>query len=120
MSRRRRFGSRAVVADIVLDDAPNAAAERERLVNACIETLDIATTDAIREVLSRALKDVNVVPVYADGETFDGNRHNAVDVTPTGEELMHNRISETERPGYTDHGILIRPPDVVVYRKDRS
>jgi hypothetical protein len=120
MKVRRRGKSRAVYADVVLDEEMDVVGERDRLVAACIETLDIATTDAIREVVGRALRDVRVEPVFADGETFDGNRHNAVDVAPTSEELMHNRVSETERPGYTDHGVLIRPPDVVVYRKDRS
>jgi molecular chaperone GrpE (heat shock protein) len=94
--------------------------DRDRLVRACIETLDVAPTDAIRSLMERALRDVGVEAVYADGETFDGTRHRAVDTTPTGNELLHNRVSATERPGYLDHGTLIRPPEVVVYRSTTS
>jgi molecular chaperone GrpE len=50
------------------------------------------------------------------GEAFDSSRHRALDTVPTEDELRHDVVAETVRPGYDDRGRVVRRAEVIVYR----
>jgi hypothetical protein len=91
--------------------------ERAALVELCIDLADRlgATAPGLRARLHRGLADVGVVPIEPDGELFDGARHDAVDREPTADPARDRTVASTERAGYSDHGTLLRRPEVVVY-----
>jgi len=67
-------------------------------------------------VLTRDLAAVGVTVEFADGELFDAVRHNPVGTEPTTDPAADLRVASTVRLGYTDHGSVVRTPDVIVYR----
>ncbi|MDP9220329.1 MAG: nucleotide exchange factor GrpE [Actinomycetota bacterium] len=90
--------------------------QRDSLVKTCIGIGDGVDNPAVRERLTRALAEVGVLAVHPDGELFDPARHRAVDRVPAADPALHNRVASTERLGYLDHGLLLRPADVTVYQ----
>ena len=97
-------------------DDPTAA-DRKRLVDACIDVGDRLRTvsPALWQKLERALAEAGIEPVGADGEQFDPDRHHAVGNEPTTDPAQDLRVV-TDLPGYTDRGAPLRRPQVVVYR----
>lgn len=90
--------------------------QRDSLVQACIGLGDSVENPAVRERLTRALAEVGVLAMRADGELFDPAWHRAVDRVGAADPLLHNRVAGTARVGYVDHGRLVRPADVTVYQ----
>jgi hypothetical protein len=90
--------------------------DRATLVAGCLELSDLAPEDPVRELVAVALARVGVVPVTGEGEVFDPRRHRAIGRVVTTDAALHRRVAATQRPGYLDHGQLLRPPMVSVYR----
>ncbi len=90
----------------------------ERAIAASSETQN---TDALRTgvdltmvKLVSALKSVGVERMPGVGAAFDPNFHEAVVQTAPSEEHPNGTISQELRPGYTQHGHVIRPSMVAV------
>ena len=90
----------------------------ERAIAASTETQN---TDALRTgvdltlaKLVAALKSVGVERMPGVGAAFDPNLHEAVVQTAPSEEHPNGTISQELRPGYTQHGHVIRPSMVAV------
>jgi hypothetical protein len=97
-----------------VDPAP--AQQRDSLVRLCVELYDGLDNPALRERLARALAEVGVVAVQADGMVFDPRQHRAIGRVTATDPALHNLVASTERPGYADHGQLLRPADVSVFQ----
>jgi molecular chaperone GrpE len=95
-----------------------ATAERARLVASCADLADRLRDQlpSLYAVLTRDLAAVGVTVELANGELFDAGRHNPVGTEPTSDPAADLRVAETVRLGYADHGSVVRPPDVIVYR----
>lgn len=93
------------------------ADQRATLVAACIAAVDLAQNEGVREQLTRALESAGVTRLEVDGETFDPNRHHAVDRLHTHDPAQHNTVI-TDRAGWLDGNQILRLPDVIVYRTD--
>jgi hypothetical protein len=110
-------------ATLVRADPPGLAtaqAERARLVEACAELADRLRDHqpGLFTVLSRDLKAVGITMQVPDGEYFSADRHNPVGIEKTSDPDDNMRVAATTRLGYTDHGVTVRVPDVIVYRSD--
>jgi hypothetical protein len=99
-------------------DGSGATAERARLVASCADLADRLRDrqPALYAKLTRDLAAVGVTVETADGERFDAERHNPVGTEPTAEPTDDLRVATTVRVGYSDHGVVVRSPDVIVYR----
>lgn len=102
-----------------------AGGGRDDLVLACIRYRDrLAERDpATGRRLLAVLREVGVDEIWADGEPFDTERHESVDVTAAPRGELHDRVAQTVRLGYRDGDRILRLPAVVVYRfpgADRS
>jgi hypothetical protein len=53
-------------------------------------------------------------------ETLDPARQHVIGTRPTADPALHGRIAEIVGPGYVFHGRVIRPEQVVTWRKTRS
>lgn len=104
-----RVGSRA-----------RSTGDRDRLVGECIAVRDQLSSGALRSRLGRALSDVGILDVDPIGQPFDAELHTAVEVVPTTDRSLHNRVASTERVGYRDGERPLRLPEVAVYRCDRE
>ena len=91
-------------------------ADRGALVQLCLYALDRARSDGVAERIERGLAGVGVLPVRPDGEPFDPARHEAAGAVPTDDTTLAGLIAETEVPGFTDHGRVLRVPVVTVYQ----
>lgn len=111
-------GSTAPQADVERAAAEQAVAERARLVEACADLADRLRDHqpALYAVLRKDLEGVGVSVQLADGETLDTARHNPVGTEPTSDPGQHLSVAATMRLGYLDHGVVVRQPDVIVYR----
>jgi hypothetical protein len=91
---------------------------RDALVQACIRYRDLLAErhPALAETLSAALQASGVRETTAEGQLFDGRLHEAVDVQPTADPRLHDRVARTVRWGYADGDRVLRVPQVIVYR----
>jgi hypothetical protein len=96
------------------------SAHRDVLVQLCVELHDAVDRPALRERLIRTLESVGVRRIDSDGAVFDAAHHLALDRVPCGDPTLHNRVAATERAGYLDRGVLLRPAEVTVYRSERA
>jgi hypothetical protein len=98
--------------------ADQAVAERTRLVEACADLADRLRDHqpAVYAVLRKDLEGVGVTVQLADGEVFDAGRHNPVGTEPTSDPSRDLSVAATMRLGYRDHGVVVRQPDVIVYK----
>lgn len=98
---------------------PTAAAERDELVRALIDTADQVTSDAVRTSIVQRLGAVGVEPILVTaGERFDPSVHRGVEAAPASGPEQADTIAALERPGWVDRGRVLRPPEVVVHRWD--
>lgn len=91
-------------------------ADRGALVRLCLYALDRARSEGVAERIERGLAGVGVTPVRPDGLPFDPSRHEAAGTVPTDDAGLAGVIAETEVPGFTDQGRLLRAPVVTVYQ----
>lgn len=94
-------------------------AERKALVQACIYVRDRATSKAIADRIGWTLHEVGVATTAAASGPFDPARHEAGGAVPTDDPRLDGTIAAVEAPGYVDHGVVLRPPVVTVYRGRR-
>jgi hypothetical protein len=85
-----------------------------------VDLLEAVPSDSLRYRIRRVLSDAGIVEYGADGEVFDPERHNVVDVESTDDPSRESRIARTVRPGFSDGARVIRPAEVLVYRGSRS
>jgi hypothetical protein len=86
------------------------------LAGEVVGLLDAAPSDSMRYRIRRMLSDAGVVEYAADGEVFDPERHNVVDVEWTDDPARESRVARTLRPGFADGPRILRVADVLVYR----
>jgi hypothetical protein len=86
------------------------------LAGEVVELIDAAPSDSMRYRIRRILSDAGVVEYAADGEVFDPERHNVVDVEWTDDPTRESRVASTLRPGFADGPRIVRAADVLVYR----
>ncbi|MCB0976782.1 MAG: hypothetical protein KDB02_04920 [Acidimicrobiales bacterium] len=95
----------------------DATGDRDRLVAALIEVADEVSSDAVRTGIAQRLSAVGVeAVVVAPGERFDASTQRGVHAEPAPSPDRADTVVSTERPGWTDRGKVLRPPEVVVYR----
>jgi hypothetical protein len=101
---------------------PAGAADREALVQACIDLSDRLrdANPALWRRMCRGLAAVGVEVLVADGQRFDPDTHDAVGREPTADAARHLTVATTEFCGFTDRGRLLRRPEVVVYRLEET
>ncbi|GAA4583366.1 hypothetical protein GCM10023194_20480 [Planotetraspora phitsanulokensis] len=94
---------------------------RDALVDACIRFRDQLgeRQPLLADRLLDALGSAGVREIGADGQSFDGRVHEAVDVVPTADPRLQDVVAATERPGYVDGDRVVRVPRVSVYRLER-
>jgi hypothetical protein len=92
-------------------------ADRRALVQLCLYALDRARSDGVAERIERGLAGVGVLPVRPDGEPFNPALHEAAGAVPTDDDALAGLIAETEVPGFTDQGRVLRVPVVMVYQR---
>lgn len=93
-------------------------AERAQLVLACASLADRLRDrqPALYGVLTRDLASVGVTVRVVDGEPYDVDLYEPVGFEPTADPAEDLRVAETVRVGVIDHGAVVRPPEVIVYR----
>jgi hypothetical protein len=94
--------------------------ERRRLATALIDLLDQVPSESLRYRVRRALSDAGIAEYGADGQPFDPARHQVVDVRLTDDPSQERRVARTLRPGFSDGEAVLRPADVLVYRRQAS
>lgn len=98
------------------------ARERAMLIDGLVD-LDQTWGDrfeSLREKIRRTLAQVGVDAIIpAAGEPFDAAEHESVGAESTTAEHLHETIVSADAAGYVDRGIVVRQPQVVVYRLDR-
>jgi hypothetical protein len=85
-----------------------------------VDLLDAAPSDSLRYRIRRTLSDAGIVEYAADGEVFDPERHNVVDLEWTDDPTRSSRVARTLRPGFADGAHIVRAADVLVYRESHT
>lgn len=118
---RRPPSSPAVSADRGSAGSHGANATTEGvLAREMVDLLDTLPNESQRYQVHRALSDAGIVEFEADGELFDPERHEVVDVEWTDDRSRESRVARTVRPGYADGTRVIRAAEVLVYRGSRT
>lgn len=94
--------------------------DRRALIELCLYARDRVSSAAAAERIDAGLAELGVQSVRPDGEPFDPARHEAASTVPTSDPDRHDTVAETEMPGYSDRGEVIRVPVVAVYRLDAA
>ena len=103
------------------DQARQAAAERGAMVAALLEVIDTSTSDAVRTQVTERLAGVAVLPFDVPvGSPFDPGVHRGVQSVAAPSADHDSLVAGTDRPGWADRGAVLRQPEVIVYRWDRS
>lgn len=99
-------------------DPGPAGRQRRLLVVALIDLRDRLQSEALRTEIGAKLAEVGVTEIVVGrGELFDAQRHRGVDAEDTDDAALDQKVAATERPGFLDGDVVIRPPDVVVFRR---
>lgn len=94
-----------------------AEEDRRALVAAIIEASDVVSSEAVCATLAERLEAVGVEAIdVAPGSAFDPATHRGVHAEPAPGPEQDGTVAHTDRPGWRDRGIVLRPPEVVVYR----
>lgn len=113
MDRFRKTATEELVVALlpVIDDLERAiaAGAETRNVDAVLEGVELTLSK-----MMNVLKAEGVERIPGVGAAFDPNYHDAITQTPPSEEHPNGTISEEIRPGYTQHGHVIRPSMVAV------
>ncbi len=97
--------------------ARQASAERGALVAALLEVVDTSTSDAVRTQVAERLAAVAVLPFEVPaGSPFDPAVHRGVQSAAAPSADHHNLVASTDRQGWADRGVVLRQPEVIVYR----
>lgn len=102
-------------------DAPagdRAERDRRQLIELLIYAWDRARSPGVWERLTEGLAAVGVSVERPDGQRFDPTRHEVGGVEITDDDGKIDLIAETELAGFTDRGVVLRDPVVVVYRRE--
>lgn len=70
--------------------------------------------EMVREGMIHALKEANVVEIDSLGETFDPNKHQAVQTIPVSDGQKSDEIVQVLQKGYSLHDRVLRPAMVIV------
>ena len=99
-------------------EPPDAAAERDAILRACLDLSDWLR-DAAPTAWSRLVRDLAAIGVdvqIPDGAPFDAEAHDAVGTQAAADRAQDMTVAETVSSGFTDRGRMLRRPQVVVYR----
>ncbi|WP_212754550.1 hypothetical protein [Nakamurella aerolata] len=98
--------------------AAGVESERRQLIELLIYAWDRARSPGVWERLTEGLASVGVSVERPDGQRFDPTRHEVGGVEVTDDDSKVDLIAETELAGFTDRGVVLRDPVVVVYRRE--
>jgi molecular chaperone GrpE len=76
----------------------------------------LEAAQAVERKLLRALENVGLEPVKAEGTPFDPTIHEAITTVATEKKKEDNLIADVFQPGYLFKGTLVRPARVRVKR----
>ena len=118
MEEERRFYPLPFVRDMieVLDDLHRACQMAEKSPEAA------AFAQGLRMVCDRfeqTLRKHHCLPIEAEGQAFDPHYHEAIGEHPT-EEFPEGNVAHVARIGYTLHGRVVRPAQVLVAKKPQG
>ncbi|WP_121394922.1 nucleotide exchange factor GrpE [Actinokineospora cianjurensis] len=94
------------------------APDRAALVDCAIrlrDQLGDRAPDLAHRLLS-ALNATGITEITADGALFDPHHHTAAGTVEAPRPDFRDRVAETRKPGYLDHGTVLRLPEVILYR----
>jgi hypothetical protein len=97
-------------------DSGGRGGDQRALAGDLVDLLDAAPSDSLRYRIRRTLTDAGISEYAADGEVFDPERHNVVDVEWTDDPSRESRVARTLRPGFADGTHIVRAAEVLVYR----
>jgi hypothetical protein len=95
------------------------AGDRERLIAGLMQARDALAVDATASLTAlEALAGVGVEVLDPKGAPFDPSTQQALDSEVTSEVALQDTVADVERVGYFDRkrGVVVRQPEVVVYR----
>ncbi len=94
-----------------------AVEQRDKLLQALIDSRDQIDSLALRAAIGRSLAEVGVMEIApAVGEPFDADQHQAVRPVPTNDAVAASTVAALESPGYHRDGQLIRAARVNVFQ----
>lgn len=99
-----------------LDELARLQVDRQRFIELCLYARDRVSSPAAAERIDAGLLELGIEALRPDGERFDPALHEAAATVATDDPALHGMIAETETPGYSDGGYVVRPPIVTVYR----
>ncbi|MFC5285602.1 nucleotide exchange factor GrpE [Actinokineospora guangxiensis] len=91
-------------------------ADRKAMVSLCLYAHDRARSSGVAERLEEGLAAVGVRALRPDGERFDPVVHEAGGTADTADPALDGVVAETEVVGFSDRGVVLRPPIVTVYK----
>ncbi|MBE7161731.1 MAG: nucleotide exchange factor GrpE [Williamsia herbipolensis] len=91
--------------------------DRRLLLEMLMYAWDRARSPGVWERLTEGLAGIGVRVERPDGEPFDPLRHEVGAIQITADDGLVDTIAETEVVGFTDRGVVLREPVVVVYRR---
>jgi hypothetical protein len=96
--------------------APAAPDRSPGLVTSLVDLSDRVSSGALRAEILAALARAGVHAVEpAQGDIFDVNRMRGVGSAPAPDPSWVGRVAGTERAGFQDGGVTVRPPEVIVF-----
>ncbi len=98
---------------------PTESPEVEAMVRRVIEVRDLLSSQSLSDRLGAALAHVGIQTVDPTGQAFDPAAHHAVDVAPTTNPSAVGLVADTERVGYLRRGVVLRVPEVVVFKAEQ-
>ncbi|PPK68002.1 nucleotide exchange factor GrpE [Actinokineospora auranticolor] len=109
------FPEEAVAVGVAPEVHDQAVQERRSMVALCLYAHDRARSSGVAERIEEGLAAVGVVALRPDGERFDPAFHEAGGTVGTDDAALDGTVAETEVVGFSDRGVLLRPPIVTVY-----
>lgn len=103
---------RAALDLIALRDEALLAADSEH-------TTAKQVADRFSRKIGEILETDGITPA-APSEVLDPKRQHVIGTRPTDDAALHGKIAEVVGPGYLFHGRVVRPEQVVTWRKTRS
>jgi hypothetical protein len=91
-------------------------ADRKAMVSLCLYAHDRARSSGVAERLEEGLAAVGVRALRPEGERFDPAVHEAGGTADTEDPALDGLVAETEVVGFSDRGVVLRPPIVTVYK----
>jgi hypothetical protein len=82
------------------------------------ERWESAARSYAAEIL-RILHSLDVEPIVSGGGQFNPHHQRVVNVEPTAQPELDGHIARIVRPGFTWHRQILRPEEVIVYKKER-